>query len=81
VSSEKRWSRPYTLDGVSRIWYPDGKPSSKGNYQNNVLEGEWITWYDNGQLWEKGSYVNGQKKGVWTTWNKDGTMAGQQNFP
>jgi antitoxin component YwqK of YwqJK toxin-antitoxin module len=81
VSSEKRWSRPYTLDGVSRTWYPDGKPSSKGNYQNNVLEGEWITWYDNGQLWEKGSYVNGQKKGVWTTWNKDGTMAGQQNFP
>jgi antitoxin component YwqK of YwqJK toxin-antitoxin module len=81
MSSERRWRRPYVLDGVSRTWYRDGKPASKSNDENNVLQGEGISWYDNGQLWEQGSYVNRQKKGVWTTWNKDGTVAGQQNFP
>lgn len=48
----------YTRNGFFTAFYPNGKKSSEGYYNENVQVGKWTKWYKNGQICEVSSYEN-----------------------
>jgi antitoxin component YwqK of YwqJK toxin-antitoxin module len=58
-------------DGFWEENYSSGRPKSKINYSNGILNGSYVTLYEEpNDTHEKGNYINGKKDGEWTTVSK-----------
>jgi hypothetical protein len=56
-------------------WYGSGCINkTKGNFEGQLLNGEYTAYYKSGKLKEKGLYNIGIRCGKWFTWNEDGTI-------
>jgi antitoxin component YwqK of YwqJK toxin-antitoxin module len=62
--------------------YDNGQISDSGNYQNDLMTGQWKYWFENGTKMKEGSYnsKNGQEMGDWFYYNADGSLKKEQNF-
>ena len=49
------------LNGVSKMYYEDGKIMMKMNFKNDELEGESIIYDENGKILDKQLYKNGEE--------------------
>jgi len=53
------------LDGVTRIWAPDGWKQQERSYQKGILHGPLTAWNRDGSLAFMIEYANGRKQGAW----------------
>jgi antitoxin component YwqK of YwqJK toxin-antitoxin module len=66
-------------NGLSVKYYPDGTPSEKLNYADDVKSGEWNQYYPDGKICLKGNYTDGKLSGKFIIYYDDGKpeFAGQ----
>ena len=59
-------SKDYINDSTLRYksWYENNQLHKRGNYQNNLKTGEWISWDKNGKPMLKGEFNNGKEIGI-----------------
>ena len=52
-------------DGLSRRYWPDGKPMAEGHYRSGSMHGSWTFWNQDGSedLERTGEYVDGKLVG------------------
>jgi antitoxin component YwqK of YwqJK toxin-antitoxin module len=62
---KNRVDRKGRKQGCWEYYYPNGQLSTKGSYNNDMLDGIWEFYHEDGDLYYKGSYVNGLKDGMW----------------
>lgn len=55
-------------------FYPDGNPSSKGNYEKGRRHGKWQFLFENGKLEQEGSYYYGKRDGKWIWYFANGNV-------
>lgn len=73
-------SEPLSLEGVA-IWYnKDGKISQKGNFKNNIPNGEITRYYSDGTLKSSGHYIDGKLNGLYSEYFPSGEISAQGNF-
>lgn len=59
-------------NGRANFYYPDGKPSSIGNYFNNKRHGVCVSYHPNGMLSDSGNYNMGRIMGYKLGWHSNG---------
>ena len=52
----------------------DGRPSHKGNPEDEKKDGLSELFYENGQLMSKGNLKNGKKDGFWESYHTNGQL-------
>ncbi len=62
------------LNGMSKQFYQNKKLAFKGEYQNNLPEGEHIYYYPNGKVKLKAYYFSGVKTKKWYSFSEDGIL-------
>jgi len=59
-----RWAlisgNQYVRNGLLVMWYPNGIPSFKGHYKNNLKDGFFQSYDENGTLLKEGTYKSGE---------------------
>lgn len=68
------------MHGPFLRYYPNGKRSIKGAYDNNLPDGDWIWWHENEKEASKGKYNHGKQVGAWTWWHPNGNRAEEGDF-
>ena len=53
------------VNGMYKIYYPNGKLYLFANYTAGLLDGSWKMFRENGELLIKGKYLDGKKIGAW----------------
>ena len=66
--------------GLSRIFYQNGRPSYIGYFKDGMLHGESRGFFDNGQLWDIGKYVMNKKVGTWLEFSRTGDTVKVEKF-
>jgi antitoxin component YwqK of YwqJK toxin-antitoxin module len=61
-------------------WYPDGRPSRSGAYEDGLRVGVWTRWYSNGRKRVQAEFERGLQHGKLTSWDRDGRQLGEQLF-
>lgn len=87
ISGEKQFegkssisTDPLSLEGTA-IWYnKNGKIAEKGNFKNNIPNGEQTSYYSDGTLKTSGQYTEGKLNGLYTEYFPSGDISGQGNF-
>jgi uncharacterized protein len=51
------------IDGISRIYYPEGGVSEIHNYKNGILDGLWEQYFTDGKIKLRCTYIAGEKQG------------------
>lgn len=69
LSYFNRWSPSY---GLYELWYPNGRPQTRWNYKDGLLDGLYETWYENGQLCMRANFKQGEPDEVYETWTENG---------
>jgi antitoxin component YwqK of YwqJK toxin-antitoxin module len=69
------------IQGISRVFYPEGGLSEFQEYKNGILEGRWEQYYLDGKLKLQGTFKAGEKEGLFKTFFMSGQlmMTGQYN--
>lgn len=80
VGKSSTLSEPLTLEGTA-VWYnKEGKITQKGNFKNNLPNGNISNYYSNGVLKSSGNYVDGKSNGLYTEYFPTGEISSQANF-
>ena len=53
------------INGVYKIYYPNGFLYQHANYSGGLLDGEWKEYSPEGILRVRGKYSNGKRSGRW----------------
>ena len=61
-------------NGLTVIFFPNGKKNELRMYKNNLLHGTWETWNQQGQKTAEANYANDKKNGKWYVWDDNGVM-------
>ena len=61
-------------------WYPDGRPSRSGAYEEGLRVGVWTRWYPNGKKRVQAEFERGLQHGKLISWDQDGRQLGEQLF-
>jgi antitoxin component YwqK of YwqJK toxin-antitoxin module len=61
-------------------WYPDGRPSRSGAYEDGLRVGVWTRWYPNGRKRVQAEFKSGLQHGKLISWDKAGRKLGEQQF-
>jgi len=69
-----------TKEGPFEYFYPSGKTSGKGSYQNGSMNGLWKWWYVDGRLRDSVFYKEGAPLGESTEWYESGNVMNKRNF-
>ncbi|MFZ4520678.1 MAG: toxin-antitoxin system YwqK family antitoxin [Bacteroidales bacterium] len=69
------------VNGLSKIYYPEGGLSELYYFKNGVKDGLWEQYYLDGKLKLRGAYKSGEKQGSFKTYYNSGhvMMDGQYN--
>jgi antitoxin component YwqK of YwqJK toxin-antitoxin module len=62
------------INGLSRVFYPEGGLSELYNYKNGIKDGLWEQYYLDGKLKLRGVYKAGDKQGPFKTWYNSGQL-------
>lgn len=68
------------LDGVRKVFYPNGKIAEETTYKNGIKEGMYKNYTESGIVLEETTYKNGQYEGLAIFRNVDNQIAGQGIF-
>ncbi len=72
LKSLYRISGDSKLNGIARMYYPNGELEYVANFKNNLLDGDFMIYFEDGKLKEKGSFLMGKRNGVDTGYAKGG---------
>ena len=62
------------LEGIEKIYYPNGQVDGEFNYKNGVHEGSFKYYYKDGTLKQEGAYVGGQIEGLLKSYYPTGIL-------
>lgn len=62
------------IDGLVKIYFPNGVQNEIRSYKEGVMHGQWITWNEQGSKVAEANYENGAKDGKWYVWNEEGVL-------
>lgn len=79
VVEEKHW-KGGRLDGVWKLFFPDGGLKLQMCYVAGKLGGEMLSWFPDGTLRAKGQYRNNLKDGVWEFYDATGKLLRKQTY-
>ncbi|HSD15250.1 MAG TPA: hypothetical protein VLB74_11425 [Flavobacterium sp.] len=68
------------LNGVRKVYFPNGKITEETNYLNGVKHGKYKKYADNGVVLEDSNYKNGQYDGMATFRLSEKQISGQGMF-
>ena len=68
------------LEGLRRVFYPNGKIAEEINYKNNLKEGICKRYTENGIVIEESAYKNNEYNGTATFKDSDGSLISKGNF-
>lgn len=68
------------LDGIKKIYYPDGSVYSEYLYKAGDYHGAFKEFYANGKVSEKGTFVDDELEGEYITYYEDGTVQRTENY-
>ncbi len=57
------------MQGVSYVYYENGKKRKENHWENDVQIGETICWFENGNIDYKGQIKEGEEDGEWKYYN------------
>jgi antitoxin component YwqK of YwqJK toxin-antitoxin module len=60
------------IDGISKVFFPEGGLSEINGYKNSIKDGPWEQYYLDGKLKLRGTYKAGEKEGVFKTFYNSG---------
>lgn len=60
------------INGLSKVFYPDGGLSEQHYYKNGVRDGLWEQYYLDGKLKLRGGFKTGEKHGLFKTFYNSG---------
>lgn len=82
VAAKKTFRDQYLslAHGMHQTYYKNAKPKSKGMYNLNHKEGDWVYYWVNGQIRETGAFVHQKKEGQWKRYTKDGKLWAAENY-
>jgi antitoxin component YwqK of YwqJK toxin-antitoxin module len=81
AKGEETWcDRGGVMHGPYLQHYPDGSKATKGTYDSNVPDSDWIYWHPNGQESSKGKYARGKQTGSWTWWHANGNRQEEGDY-
>ncbi len=66
-------------EGTWQEWYTDGT-SAKGEYKNDLKQGNWVLYQTNGKIQANGNFTNGDKEGPWTIFHENGSKHSEGKF-
>lgn len=61
-------------EGITRIYFDDGKLKEIRAYNNNFMNGKWYTYNQQGAIIAEAGYNNGKKDGIWKIRDDNGTL-------
>lgn len=67
-------------EGLSQLYFPDGKLAGQVHYQNDLRHGMYLKWHRNGTLAKEVRYVFGKKEGMCRLWDDTGRYIGSQFY-
>jgi len=62
------------INGLSRVFYPDGGVSELHYYKSGIRDGLWEQYYLDGKLKLRGAYKGGEKQGLFKTFYNSGRL-------
>lgn len=68
------------LEGISRIYYPNGNVKEIRSYKRGKKHGTWITYYADGTKSAIANYASGKKNGIWYIWDENGTLRYEMQY-
>lgn len=61
-------------------WYPSGRPSTAGAYEDGLQVGVWTRWYPSGGKRVQAQFRRGLQHGKLISWDENGNRLGEQLF-
>lgn len=62
------------IDGVEKIYFPNGQVDGVLSYKDGVHHGEFTYYYEDGKVKQKGNYVNGKIEGILVGYYQNGNL-------
>ncbi len=59
-------------DGITTLFFPDGKIKEQRSFKKGLKDGTWITWNSSGVKTAEAGYKNDKKDGFWYVWDDNG---------
>jgi uncharacterized protein len=69
-----------TYQGVWKSYYPSGKMSSTGTYQNGIQSDVWTYYYANGKKEQQGQFRNNMPFGTWNWYYPNGQLKRTETY-
>lgn len=63
------------LDGLTRGWFPGGKPEISETFTADHSEGVRVRWYPNGEKRSEATILHGVLQGSYTEWHDNGVKS------
>ena len=67
-------------DGPFEQFYPGNHLALSCYFENNQLNGPWMSWHNNGVLKDSGQMEKGEMVGEWHSWHENSQLAVVANF-
>ncbi|MFW5887103.1 MAG: toxin-antitoxin system YwqK family antitoxin [Bacteroidota bacterium] len=68
------------LEGISKIYHPNGNIKEVRSYKKGKKHGTWITYSADGSKTAIANYANGKKNGIWHIWDENGTLRYEMQY-
>lgn len=62
------------MDGVWKIYYPDGKVAEETSYSNDLKEGPWMQYFTDGSVKQKASHSADKLEGAFIVYHLNGKV-------
>lgn len=69
-----------TIEGVRKLYHPNGKLMIEEHYTNGLFEGPYRSWYPDGTLESEGQYEGNAMSGVWKLFYRSGQLHQELTF-
>jgi antitoxin component YwqK of YwqJK toxin-antitoxin module len=80
IQEEVNYDDQGLMDGVWKVWYPNGTLFIESYFKNGERNGMTREWYDNGKIQHESNYENGEIKGVARNWSEKGTLLSEKFY-
>jgi antitoxin component YwqK of YwqJK toxin-antitoxin module len=61
-----------SLDGITRVFHPNGTQKEQRYYNEGEMDSLWINWNEKGVKLGEARYRSGKKDGFWYIWDDNG---------
>lgn len=77
---EEKYYSHGKLEGLHKIWYPEGSLQVKCCYSNGKLNGLLEEWHNNGQIFVRCFFSNGEHHGAYDCFDYEGKLVEHFNY-